>query len=126
MKQKEQQICYGYMDIKTLTEQMAFCGITQGYLEIRGLSYTAVLNRDMNYGKVNFLRLWFCERYPHFTIDIRYNQGTDLYEIDAVKHNKPIDTLKGKSSLETIGNFKEVFCEDFKRIFDLIFLEVSK
>jgi hypothetical protein len=90
--------------IKTMTNQMAQCGVTQGYLEIRGLKYVV--------SNINNLELSLkFER--NITIILRYNEGRDLYEAEVFKGFNSIYKEEG------------IFCEDWKNVFERIFLKIG-
>lgn len=99
--------------INTMISQMGNCGVNQGYLEVRGLSYINTSD-EMKMGEesVKKLNMVFNDG---LRIICWLNEGKDLYECVAKMNGKEI------------YKNEEVFCEDWKRVFEEIFkLRVSK
>jgi len=85
--------------LNTMASQMGICGITQGYLEVRGLKYVVANpeNFELNL-KLN----------NNVTISLRYNEGLDLYEVEVFRNFK------------LVYRENRIFCEDWKNVFNRI------
>jgi hypothetical protein len=104
-------------EFDTMLNQMNFCGVNNGYLEVRGL-FCVIRKRSrlLNYGDTLDLRF-----NDGLQIKVVLNKGKDLYEIQAVMSFKKVEDVQKYGFHKVLHENKDVFCEDFKRVFEEIF-----